>query len=157
MTILERETEAWFACAGHNKTMEYIKFKYLKVEAGVRYWEDATVNGVEDEGGTLIPFRSGDLWCPMVDIQTGTIIGWPKGTVANIHYKVCDAGEYQVLDSNHVVVSEREGYVPQAIDCSEDHSSYGDYIIWDVDGDGVIARWKPFGPTNHGWKTSEKE
>jgi hypothetical protein len=27
------------------------KPKYLIVEAGVRYWEDATVNGVEDKDG----------------------------------------------------------------------------------------------------------
>lgn len=29
----------------------------LKVEAGVRYWEDATVNGIEDVDGALIPCK----------------------------------------------------------------------------------------------------
>ena len=34
---------------------------YLEVEAEVRYWEDATVNGQEDEAGTLIPFKFGSM------------------------------------------------------------------------------------------------
>ena len=49
--------------------------KTLLVEAGVRYWEDATVNGVEDENGDLIPcrFNGSDLWKPIIDIETGII------------------------------------------------------------------------------------
>ena len=62
----------------------------LRVSAGVRYWEDASVNGVEDTDGTLIPFRKGDLWCPIIDLETGQIYDWPAGANAYIHYKVCD-------------------------------------------------------------------
>ena len=36
--------------------------KTIEVNAGVRYWEDAIVNGVEDSEGDLIPCREGDLW-----------------------------------------------------------------------------------------------
>jgi hypothetical protein len=32
---------------------------YIEVEAEVRYWEDASVNGQEDTDGKLMPFRFG--------------------------------------------------------------------------------------------------
>jgi hypothetical protein len=41
-----------------------MKATYIEVSAGVRYWEDATVNGTEDADGTLIPARKGDTWAP---------------------------------------------------------------------------------------------
>ena len=74
--------------------------KYLAVNAEVRYWEDASVNGVEDQDGTLIPCRHGDSWRPTIEIDTGKIINWPNGTTANIHYKVCAAGSYALLDEH---------------------------------------------------------
>ena len=39
--------------------------KYLLAEAGVRYWEDAMVNGEEDTEGSLIPCRDGEYWKPI--------------------------------------------------------------------------------------------
>ena len=33
---------------------------YIEVSAGVRYWEDATINGATDTDGTLTPMRKGD-------------------------------------------------------------------------------------------------
>lgn len=56
-----------------------IKAKYLEVLAGVRYWKDAEVNGVEDVEGNLIPFRQNDLWKPIIDIENGVILDWPQG------------------------------------------------------------------------------
>lgn len=67
---------------------------YIEVEAEVRYWEDASVNGQEDTDGKLMPFRFGKKWCPIIRLDDGYIIGWPKGMTADVHYKVCDAGEY---------------------------------------------------------------
>jgi hypothetical protein len=112
--------------------------KYLKVEAGVRYWEDATVNGQEDTNGELIPFRNGDIWEPIIDLENGLIVDWPNGTVANIHYKVCDAGEYWLLDDNMNKVSKYKGhYVPDALLCYGE-LGYGDYIIMTIDENGKI-------------------
>ena len=76
-----------------------VEAKTLHVEAGVRYWEDATVNGVEDEMGDLIPCRLGDDWCPVIDLDSGVITNWTLGTVADVHYKVCDEGRYVVKDA----------------------------------------------------------
>jgi hypothetical protein len=47
--------------------------EYLFVEAGVRYWEDGVINGVEDKDGN-IPCRDGDCWKPLININTGKII-----------------------------------------------------------------------------------
>ena len=57
---------------------------FLQVSAEVRYWEDAAINGAEDEAGTLIPFRNGDLWEPVIDLVAGRIVDWPEGVVADI-------------------------------------------------------------------------
>lgn len=114
---------------------------YIEVEAGVRYWEDTTVNDIEDEDGTLIPFRKGGAWCPTIDLQTGKVLNWPAGTTANVHYKVCDDGRYWLLDRDFVRIAEREGYVPGDFLCHGDNG-YGDYIIMVIGADGRIADYE---------------
>jgi len=112
--------------------------KYLAVSAGVRYWEDSFVNGIEDKDGTLIPCRLSDdeYWKPIIDLDTGIIINWDKGIKAEIHYKVCDDGVYTLLDSNNNNIQEIDGYVP-SIMCPKG-SGFGDYIIMDIDENGLI-------------------
>lgn len=114
--------------------------RYLKADCGVRYWEDAEVNGVEDEEGN-IPCRNGASWQPVIDLDTGKIEGWPEGTTADLHYKVCDAGVYTLLDENRETVKQIDGYVP-SIMCPEGNG-YGDYVIMKIGGDGKIANWVP--------------
>lgn len=115
--------------------------RYLEVEAEVRYWEDAHVGGVEDSAGTLIPFRTGALWTPVIDLDSGTVVGWPEGVEANVHYKVCDAGEYWLQDASRTRVLKWLGhYVPNSFLCVGD-SGYGDYIIFKVAKDGTIPGW----------------
>ena len=116
-----------------------VQAKYLQARCGARYWEDATVNGVADEDGSLIPLRHGEYWCPLIDLETGQIAFWPTGTVADIHYKVCDDGAYKLLDAGHAEVSSKTGYVPSML--SPGGSGFGDYVIMWVDGDGKIANW----------------
>tara|TARA_R110002051_G_C8603507_1_gene480805 strand:- start:427 stop:849 length:423 start_codon:yes stop_codon:yes gene_type:complete len=115
--------------------------KTLLVEADVRYWEDATVNGVEDENGDLIPCKVGDTWKPIIDLETGLITNWEKGKEANIHYKVCDAGEYWLQDEKGEKIVKAKGYyVPDFL--AIDDSGYGDYIIMKVDKEGKINNWR---------------
>lgn len=113
---------------------------HILAHAGVRYWEDAEVNGVEDEDGTLIPGRVGDEWRVKIELATGKVADWPKGTTADIHYKVCDAGEYWLLGADGTKVAHREGYVPGDFLCHGD-SGYGDYIIMHIDQTGQIAEY----------------
>ena len=114
--------------------------KTLYVEAGVRYWEDASVNGVEDTEGSLIPCRIGELWMPVIDLETGKIENWKEGTEADIHYKVCDQGTYIIRDETGKVVKKEEGYVPDIMSPAE--NGYGDYIIMKVNAKGFIENWK---------------
>lgn len=116
-----------------------VEVKTLKVEAEVRYWEDATVNGLDDEDGSFIPCRSGDNWSPIIDLETGHIADWPEGTIAKIHYKVCDAGRYALLDAAGNEVCVKDGYVP-SIMCPGGNG-YGDYIIMEVGPGGCILNF----------------
>ena len=114
---------------------------YLEVCAQVRYWEDATVNGAEDTDGTLIPARVNESWRPVIRLADGLVMDWPQGTTADIHYKVCDAGEYWLLDDERKRVAKWAGfYVPGDFLCHGD-KGYGDYIIFKVDGAGQIGKW----------------
>jgi hypothetical protein len=113
----------------------------LIVEAEVRYWEDATVNGAEDHAGMLIPLREGETWKPVIELATGQIRGWPPGTTADIHYKVCDDGQYWLAGADGQKRWKWKGdYVPDRMLCVG-HRGYGDYIILTVESDGRIRGW----------------
>lgn len=135
------------------KTLKEFDVKYLKVDAGVRYFEDAKVNGVRDtDDSPMIPFavlcKAADSglrhdtyrWRPTIDLEEGKIVDWPKGTTADVHYKVCDDGTYSLLDKDKNVLIEVNSYVPDIL-CPKEEG-YGDYIIMDIDEDGNIANWE---------------
>ena len=121
-------------------TQEY-DAKFIRVSANVRHWEDGQIDGVEDESGDLTPFRNMGLWTPVIDIDSGTVIDWPIGTVAKFHYKVCDAGSYQLLDEHKNIIAEIvNNYVPSGL-CHGDEG-HGDYIIFSVEEHGKIVNYK---------------
>lgn len=130
------------------KTMKFtfeikksVEVAFLQVSAGVRSWEDATVNGQEDTEGNLIPCRNGDYWEPWIDVNTGQIMNWTQGIKADIHYKVCDDGKYTLQTITGTAIKIKEGYVPDIM-CPSGQG-YGDYIIMKVDENGMIEQWKP--------------
>lgn len=112
----------------------------IRVMAEVRYWEDATVNGTVDTDGTLIPLRLESCWEPVIELDSGRVLDWPEGTTANVHYKVCDAGEYELLDADGNIVAVKHGYAPDMLGVGE--PSYGDYIIMKIGPDGLIEGWR---------------
>lgn len=115
---------------------------YIEVCAEVRYWEDASVNGIEDEDGELIPSRVNEMWRPVIRLSDGMVMDWPQGTTADIHYKVCDAGEYWLLDGDRKRVAKWAGfYVPNDFLC-HGGDGYGDYIIFKVGPDGMIEKYR---------------
>ena len=125
----------------------------IKVSAQVRYWEDAKVGDAQDEDGTKIPLRNGDYWEPIIDLDTGRIRNWPEGVEADVHYKVCDAGLYTLIDADGRTLATRDGYVPDIL--SPAGSGYGDYIIMEIGGDGVIADWRAdIEPDEWKWQTA---
>jgi hypothetical protein len=131
-------------------TTARVPVKFLRARCGVRYWEDGEVNGVTDADGSRIPCREGTAadndrlgggnWRPVIDLASGIIEGWPAGTTASIHYKVCDDGDYELLDETRNVVKAIDGYVP-SIMCPEG-DGYGDYVIMQIAADGTIANWR---------------
>jgi len=127
----------------------------IRVMAEVRYWEDGTVNGVKDTDGTLIPLRNGECWEPVIELDTGRVRDWPEGATADVHYKVCDAGEYYLLDSDGRIVAEKHGYVPDMLSVGE--NGYGDYIILKIGPDGLIEGWEPpiIDPELWSWEPQE--
>jgi len=120
------------------KVTKEVEVTTLKIRAGVRYWEDGTVNGQEDINGDLIPFRDGDYWCPTIDLYSGTVRDWPIGTTADVHYKICDDGYYYLLDDKgEQVFSIEQDYVPNKLIPGD----YGDYIVMNIDETGKITNW----------------
>lgn len=114
--------------------------KFLQVRAGVRYWEDADINGeTAEEDGSNTPCKNGDNWQPKIDVETGRIINWEQGKTASVHYKVCDDGDYTLIDSKGQVIAKKEGYVISALAPRE--NGYGDYIMMDINEDGIIEDW----------------
>jgi hypothetical protein len=120
-----------------------VDIKYLQVKAEPIYWEDASVNGVdEDDENPKIPCKVGDLWMPKIDIDKGQIVNWEKGTIATTHYKVCDMCGFDFIDSDNNIIeelSERDGYVPNTL--CPNKEGYGEYIKMDIDEGGFIKNW----------------
>jgi hypothetical protein len=110
--------------------------KYLLAEVGARYWEDSSVDEVEDTDGDLIPCRVIDYWKPLILLETGQIVNWKKGVTASIHYKSCDDNTFKLLDEDHVIIKEIDGYVIKMM-CPK-RNGYGDYVIMEIDEDGFI-------------------
>lgn len=114
--------------------------KYLQVNATVRSWDNTEVNGEHDtEDGDNIPCKDGDDWKPLIELKTGKILNWEKGKTADVHYKVCDAGTYILLDETKKEITRIEGYVPDGLDVAEE--GHGDYIIMCINEDGSIINW----------------
>lgn len=111
---------------------------YIEVRAVIRYWEDAIIDGEEDTDGKLIPFRKGASWCPVIRLSDGCVMDWPDGMTADIHFKVCDEGQYWLLDEKRQRIAKwTNDYVPNDFLCHGDQG-HGDYIIFSVRGDGFI-------------------
>lgn len=157
-TLISNLLDRIYAALGEGPYHRANLATHLIVEAGVRYWEDASVNEQKDIHGTLIPFRRGDLWCPIIELATGKIVGWPQGVTARIHYKVCDEGEYWLGTAEGERCCKWKGnYVPDLLTI-DDGCGCGDYIIMTVTADGLIDGW-PSVPSLDAddWETLDEE
>jgi len=124
-------------------TTKEIDAQYIEVVAYVRYWDDGKINGVTaKENGEDTPMKKGSAWNPIIKLSDGVIQNWPSGVEAKIHYKVCDAGNYYLLDGDFRKVALRENnYVPDCL-CPQG-GGYGDYIIMNIASGGEISGWSP--------------
>ena len=126
--------------------------KIIKVQAGVRYYEDGAIWINEDwqddvEGNETKPNmpccvlqENGEYtWNPIIDVEKGKIINWEHGVTAQIHYKVCDECHIDYFVDNKFVCNNEEEYVPDFL-CTTGEG-FGDYIIMEVKEDGTIVNW----------------
>jgi len=118
--------------------------KYVLCSIGVRYWEDATVNGVEDtEDGENIPCKEDEYWNIKIDVDTGIIQDWDNTKTATTHYKSCDENVFEFLDDEENVITRYDGYVPEFLECTGENG-YGDYVLLEIEKNGQIKNWKPY-------------
>lgn len=123
------------------KTIDIKQAQFIEVLADVRYLEDGFLNGYQDIHGEM-PLLNGKLWKPIINLQTGNIESWPTGVTAMVEYKVCDQGDYWLLDKNKQRLAKWNGhYVPNDILCIN-INGLGDYIIFDVAENGTIVNWQ---------------
>jgi hypothetical protein len=116
--------------------------KFIEVHAAVRYWEDGWLNGKQDTEGT-VPLRVGEDWRPTIELATGRVLDWPEGLVLRTCYKVCDAGEYWLLEADRKRIAKwKRSYVPEQFLDQAGGGLVGDYIVLDIGGDGLVKGWK---------------
>lgn len=106
-----------------------VEVKYIYVSVAVRYDEDDMANDA--------PFRKGDTWTVVIDLDTGTILDWPAGKTLSFNMKVTDEGQYILKDKDMETVKIINGYVPNKLLPGE----YGDYLDLDIDETGKIKNW----------------
>ncbi len=132
--------------------------RFIRAEAEPRYMDGTTVNGMDyDEQTNPIPFFQNGRWNVTIELSTGKVLDWPEGTTAHVFYKVCDQGQYWLLDEQQQIIAkfddygesgndhiehgdDRMTYVPDNILCPEE-SGYGDYIDLNVDASGLVQQW----------------
>jgi hypothetical protein len=105
-----------------------IEISHVLIKAPVRYEEEDIPND--------FPLRKGDMWTAKVNIDTGQIEGWPKGKDGYLHMKVTDSGSYSLLRPDGTEAALLEDYVPGVVP-----GESGDYIILEINTDGVITNW----------------
>jgi len=130
--------------------------KYIEINASVRNPSSSILNGSEDESGKM-PLIRFQMWNPVIELETGKILNWPEGNTAEINYKVCDSGEYWLLDEQKNRILKWKGYyVPDDILCTK-RNGYGDYIIFDIQEDGTIKNWKTPILDEDEWENEQKD
>lgn len=124
------------------KIEKEVELKNLIVNAEPRYWEDSSIDGVSSsEIGEFFPCKNGDNWQPVIDIESGKILNWDFGKKAVIHFKTADQCAYSISDINGGIVLIKDwSYVPDILCPVGD--GFGDYIIMDIDENGVIDKWE---------------
>lgn len=120
-------------------SLEDAAFFYADFEP--RYWEDAKINGIEDTYGELMPLKENQSVRMTIDLESGRVLNWPEGTTAKLYYKVCDQGEYFLLnDIQETIAKYKSDYVPDSFLCFGDEG-FGDYIIMNINEEGFIESY----------------
>lgn len=119
---------------------EQIDLSIMFCTIGVRFWEDASywdqefnVWVEEDEDNPTIPCKEGDVWKPVIDIDSKRILNWEYGKKYKVHFKCCDEFYCTIQNPEQEHIITYEGYVPSGI------GEYGDYVVWEINEEGIIT------------------
>lgn len=111
------------------KVLEEIEIIAVRISVPV-------LSGEEDIPNDF-PLRHEDNWCAEVEMDTGRIVGWPKGKGRSLSMQVCDGGTYQLIGKDGFVIAQvHKDYVPGGV-----IPTGGDYIVLEINTDGVITNW----------------
>jgi hypothetical protein len=136
------------------------KAKYLECWIGVRYLEDAEINGEDDtDSGDLLsanlpqvftkesdapkPMRgytdNGVVAHILINLDNGKVGNWTEGVTAKFHYKSCDINVFRLLDADMNVIYETPNEDTEYVIGPDFMNEYGDYFVLRVDADGFIT------------------
>lgn len=129
---------------------------YIKCDIGIDdCWQSGEVNGESEENHSepTIPFTfTNELgewrWQPIINVDEGKILNWPKGITAKAYYRVfdnmslmflnCNMQPYSWYDSyQRKMVNKYSGYVPDIL-CYNCHT-YSEYVSLEIKDDGTIV------------------
>jgi hypothetical protein len=113
------------------KVWKEIEIRSVCIDINIRY-----VGGDDGDIPEDFPLLEGNQWRALVDLDNGIIEDLP-GDARSMHVKVCDAGIYTLYDDRAEEVARIAGYVPHGVVPGD----YGDYVILDIDENGVITNW----------------
>jgi hypothetical protein len=114
----------------------------LELKARVRYFEDCDMrdlDGVNIFSHNRIPFRIGEYWMPVIDLEKGVILNWDSKVRLKTYFKVCDECSFTIVSNGKTLFEQIDDYVPSIL--SIDDNGYGDYIFLTINEKGEILNW----------------
>lgn len=109
---------------------KFNKVNFVKIIIPIRYEEKL------EELKEVFNLTNENLIELLIDYKTGKILNEEKNINYYLHLKVCDEGEYFLLDENKKEIFKKDSYIPNCIP-----NLYGDYIELDIK-DNIIKNWK---------------
>lgn len=86
-----------------------------------------------------IPFRIGEYWMPVIDLEKGVILNWNGNIRLTTYFKVYDECSFKIVSNGKTLFEQIDDYVPSIL--SIDDNGYGDYIYMTINEKGEILNW----------------
>lgn len=114
----------------------------LELKAHVRHFEDCDMKDLD--GNNIfskhrIPFRIGEYWMPVIDLEKGVILNWNGNIRLTTYFKVYDECSFKIVSNGKTLFEQIDDYVPSIL--SIDDNGYGDYIYMTINEKGEILNW----------------
>lgn len=135
--------------------IDFSEAKFLEVRVPIEFWEEANIDCFPDLKGR-VPFRDGDFWAPVIELDNGRIEGWPVGVLVETMYKVRDSGEYWLLNEGRKRIAKlKDRYVPACLAIGE--NGWGDYLILTIGENGYVQDWQAPALEQSAWEAVDAQ